>query len=51
VADPIELHVESREQCGCAGVIAHEGYEIDQSPAAKLLQGPSKGCRRLARRK
>jgi hypothetical protein len=33
----IELHVEGSEKCGCAGVIAHKGDEIDQSPAAKLL--------------
>jgi hypothetical protein len=33
----IELHVEGNEKGGCAGVITHQGYEIDQSPATKLL--------------
>jgi hypothetical protein len=33
----IELHVEGGQECGCAGIIAHEGYEIDQSPTAELL--------------
>jgi hypothetical protein len=32
----IELHVEGCQKCGCPGVIAHEGNEIDQSPAAEL---------------
>ena len=41
----IELHVEGAEECRCAGIIAHEGDEIDQSTKAELPSGPSEGRR------